>query len=85
MQIHNTGCLRIDSSHQYDNDLLVREETKNRLHVLEADIITIKKNLDFMSQALNDYHCADDINNLIKFICLHTVKWSNSSISNNSI
>ena len=26
-----------------DNDLLLRQETQKRLHVLEADIITIKK------------------------------------------
>ena len=27
-----------------DNDLLPRQETKKRLHILEAGIITIKKN-----------------------------------------
>ena len=28
---------------QYDNDLLLRQETQKRLHYLEADIVAIKK------------------------------------------
>ena len=32
-------CLKIDATHLYDNDLLLRQETQKILHVLEADII----------------------------------------------
>ena len=37
------NCLEIDATHSYDNDLLLRQENKKRLRVLEAHIITIKK------------------------------------------
>ena len=36
-------CLKIEANYQYDNDLSLRHETPNKLHVLEADIIRIKK------------------------------------------
>ena len=36
---------------KYDNDILLRQETQKRLHVLDADIITIKKYIHFMSLA----------------------------------
>ena len=41
------NCLKTDAAHQYDNDLLLRQETKKkkRLHDLKADTITIKKTL----------------------------------------
>ena len=40
------NCLKIDATHLYGNNLLLRQETKKkRLNVLEADIITIKKTL----------------------------------------
>ena len=40
------NCPKIDANHWYDNDLLLGKETKKkRLHVLEADIITIIKAL----------------------------------------
>ena len=36
------NCLKIDATYLYDSNLLLRQETqKKRLHVLEADIITI--------------------------------------------
>ena len=35
--------LKIDATHLYDNDLLLRQETQKRLHVLEAEINTIKE------------------------------------------
>ena len=37
------NCLKIDATHSYDNDLLLRQETKKKMHVLETDIVTIKK------------------------------------------
>ena len=37
------NCLKIDATHLYDNDLLLTQETQKRLHILEADIMTIKK------------------------------------------
>ena len=37
------NCLQLDTTHLYDNNLLLRQETQKRFHVLEADIITIKK------------------------------------------
>ena len=43
------NCLKIDATHLYDDDLLLRQEAQKRLHVLEDDIIIIKKNIDFMS------------------------------------
>ena len=62
------NCIKTDATHLYDNDLLLRQETKKRLHVLEADIRTIKKPIDLMSLAQrmhfftgrvpNDRHCA---------------------------
>ena len=35
------NCLKIDATHEYDNDLLLRQETQKRLHVLEVDMIEI--------------------------------------------
>ena len=35
------NCLKIDATHHYDNDLLLKQETKKGLYVLKADIITI--------------------------------------------
>ena len=35
------NSLRIDTTHSYDNDLLLRQETQKRLHVLEVDLIII--------------------------------------------
>ena len=40
------NCLKIDATDKYDNDLLLRQETQKRLHVLEADILRLKKNID---------------------------------------
>ena len=37
------NCFKIDETHLYDNNLLLKQETEKRLHVLKADIITIKK------------------------------------------
>ena len=38
------NCLKIDSAHLYDNDLLLKLEIKKKsLHFLEANIITITK------------------------------------------
>ena len=60
------NSLKIDATHKYDNDLLLRQETKNKLHVLEADIITIKKHwfdissskdAFFTLRVPNDRHC----------------------------
>ena len=44
------NCLKIDASHYYGYDLLLRLETQKRLHVLEADIIK-NNNIDLMSLA----------------------------------
>ena len=43
METKSFKTLKIDATPLYDNDLLLRQETQKRLHVLEADIITIKK------------------------------------------
>ena len=44
------NCFKIDETHYYDKDLLLRRETKKkRLHVLEADMITIKNDIDVSS------------------------------------
>ena len=45
------NCLKIDETHLYDNGLLLRLETQKRLHVMEANVITITKNIDLMSLA----------------------------------
>ena len=34
------NCLKLYATHQYDNDLLLRQETQKRLHVLKADTTT---------------------------------------------
>ena len=35
------NCLKIEATPSYDNDLLLGQETKKRLYLLEADIIAI--------------------------------------------
>ena len=37
------NCHKIDASHWYNNDLLLRQETQKSLHILEADMINLKK------------------------------------------
>ena len=41
------NSLTIDAT--YENDLVLRQETQKGLHVLEADMITIKRSIDFIS------------------------------------
>ena len=66
------NCLKIDETHWYDNNSLQRQKTKKkkRVHILEADIITIKTNIQtninvssskvafFIGCIPNDCHCA---------------------------
>ena len=59
------NCLEIDAIHSYDNDLLLRQKTQKMLHLLEADIITMKKksfdiskDIFFTGRVLYDRHCA---------------------------
>ena len=42
---------KLSQNNKYDNDLLLRQETQKRLHVLEADIITITQ-----VSVINHYH-----------------------------
>ena len=39
-------CLELGATHSFDNDLLLRQETKKKLHVLKVNIITIKIYID---------------------------------------
>ena len=49
------NCIKIDATHSWDNDLLLRQETQKRLYVLEVIIIIIIIiiiiNIDLMSLA----------------------------------
>ena len=65
----NIEYLKIDATNKYDNGLLLRQEAKKRLHVLEADRIKIKrtpiwclllKGCIFTERVPNDRYCADD-------------------------
>ena len=49
------NCLKIDATHYYNNDLVLKQETQKRLHILEVDMITIKKTLMSLAQGVLFY------------------------------
>ena len=49
------NCLKIDTTHYYDNGLLQDKKIKKKTTYLEADIITIKTKTDLISLAQRMY------------------------------